>query len=247
MENYKNASIEEAVFDIRIDPALAIEGLELETLLYPKVSDCYPSKETLSAFEMVGEFNEGALAKTHATNKGVFGFRAWDKKHKQACTFGLDGFSFSRLKPYGNWGDCFSEAMRLWEIYKINLNPRYAKRVAVRFVNIIKTPPARFELGDYFNNPPRPPAGLPENLVEFLSRLRVKYEDNYYAAIILALQPIAQPADFVPILLDIDAFSEVPFDARDDKRVKKVFDRLHDIKNDIFEKSITDKTRELIK
>jgi len=245
MGKYINAPIEEAVFDVRIDPSLAIEGNELEALLFPKVSERYPSKETLREFKMVGELKEGK-ATSHATDNRVVGFRAWDKDKKHVCIFRRDGFSFSCLRPYSDWEGCFSEAMRLWGVYKDVYNPRNIKRVAVRFVNVIKIPLARFELGDYFHNPPQPPSGLPQNLVEFGSRLRVRYDDEYHAVIMLALQPALQPG-LVPILLDIDAFSEMPFDAGDKERLNKVFGRLHDIKNEIFEKSITDKTRELIK
>lgn len=245
MGKYLNAPIEEAVFDIRIDPALAIEGMELETILYPKVSERYPLKETMRIFEMGGEFKAGELAKSHATDKGAVGFRASDRDKKQVCTFRRDGFSFSRLRPYSDWEGCFLEAKGLWDIYKKEFNPQSIKRVAVRFVNVIKIPLARFELEDYFYNSPRPPEGLPENLVEFASRLRIRYDDNYHAVIILALQSVVQPG-FVPILLDIDAFSEVPFVVGDEERLNKVFERLHDIKNDIFEKSITDKTRDII-
>ena len=165
MEKYSKAPIAEAVFDIRIDPALAIEGNALESL-YAKVSDCYPAKEILKTSEMIGEIKDGELANVQAVSKGAVGFRFWDTERKQACRFGLDGFSFSRLRPYSGWEDCFPETMRLWAIYKADFNPHHIKRVAVRFINVIKIPEGRFELADYFNNPPEP-TGLPQDLTEF--------------------------------------------------------------------------------
>ncbi|MBI5493036.1 MAG: TIGR04255 family protein [Deltaproteobacteria bacterium] len=244
MKKYSKAPIEEAVFDIRIDPALAMEGKELESL-YTKVSDFYPIKEAQKTFELIGEIKEGELAKSQAKDIGVIGFRFWDADRKQVCRIGLDGFGFSRLKPYSDWEICFPEAMRLWNIYKKEFNPRFIKRVAVRFINIINIPEVRFELEDYFNNPPQPPSGLPQNVAEFLSRLKVKYEENFFAIVTLALQMPTVP-NVASILLDIDVFTEIPFNADDEDQLKNVFERLHYIKNDIFEKSITSKTKELI-
>ncbi len=245
MEKYTKAPIEEAVFDIKIDPSLSIEGKELESL-YPKVSDRYPIKDFQKTFELISEVKEGEVAKSQARNIGVVGFRCWDKEREQVCRFGLDGFSFSRLKPYSNWDTCFPEMMRLWNIYKETFNPRSVKRVAVRFINIIKIPEARFELEDYFNNSPQPPKGLPQDLIDFLSRLRVKLDDNFFAIITLALQMREEPK-ITPILLDIDVFTEIPFSTIEEERLKNIFESLRCIKNDIFEKSITPKTRELIK
>lgn len=245
MEKYSKAPIEEAVFDIRIDPALAIEGKELESL-HLKVSDRYPIKEIQKTFEVISEVKEGELAKSQAREIGVVGFRFWDNDRKQVCRCGLDGFSFSRLRPYTDWENCFHEVIRLWNIYKKEFNPRYIKRVAVRFINIIKIPELRFELADYFNNPPQPPENLPPNLVEFLSRLRVKYDENFFSIVTLASQMPSEP-NIVSILLDIDVFTEVPFNADNEVQIKNIFERLHFIKNDIFEKSITTRAKELLK
>ncbi|MBI5235877.1 MAG: TIGR04255 family protein [Deltaproteobacteria bacterium] len=245
MKKYSKAPIEEAVFDIKIDPALSIEGKDLESL-YTKVSDRYPIKEILRTSEVISEVKDGELANVQARSKGVVGFRFWDKERKQVCNFGLDGFNFSRLRPYSGWEDCFPEAMRLWGVYKADFNLHHIKRVAVRFINIIKITETRFELADYFNNPPAPPTGLPQDLTEFFSRLRVRYEDGYFAIITLAIQMPAEP-NTASILLDIDVCTETPFEAVDEGRLEKIFERLRHIKNDVFDKSITQKTKELIK
>lgn len=245
MEKYSKAPIEEAVFDIRIDPSLDIEGKEIESL-HSKVSERYPIKEIQKTFEVINEIKEGKFAGSQSRDIGVVGFRFWDKDRKQVCRYGLDGFSFSRLRPYSNWENCFPEVMNLWNIYKKDFNPRHIKRVAVRFINVIKIPEMHFELADYFNNPPQPPDKLPQNLVEFLSRLRVKYEENFFAIIILALQMPAEP-NVASILLDIDVCTEVPFSADNEEQLKNIFERLRHIKNDVFEKSITSKTKELLK
>ncbi len=95
---------------------------EIEAL-YPKVSDHYPEKRIQKMFETkVGSFGpvEG-MPSAETKDRGVVGFQFWAKDLKQVCRFGLDGFSFSRLRPYSDWDSSFPEAMRLWSIYTKSL------------------------------------------------------------------------------------------------------------------------------
>jgi uncharacterized protein (TIGR04255 family) len=244
MKNYSKAPIEEAIFDIKIDPALAIVGKDIE-FIHSNISDFYPVKEFLKTFQTSFKVKEGVPQLSMTEDKGL-GFRFWNEKRKQVCTFSLDGFGFSRLRPYDEWEPNFHEAMRLWKIYKDNFRPVYVKRVAVRFINVLEIPFTKFELNDYFFNPPEPPKELPQNIVEFLSRLMIKYEEHLHAITTLALQP-PQKDGFTSILFDIDVFSDVRFRSDEDALLSNIFERLHGIKNDIFEKSLTPKAKELIK
>jgi uncharacterized protein (TIGR04255 family) len=60
------------------------------------------------------------------------------------------------------------------------------------------------------------------------------------------IQAIIQPhkPGFVSIVLDIDVFREYQSPANEDE-TWSTLDRIRDIKNEIFEACITDKTREL--
>lgn len=238
MQKYSKAPIEEAIFDIKIDPALAIAGKDIEPI-HSKISS-YPIKEFIKAFQTSLEVKAGA------PQLSIIGYRFWNENRNHVCRFSLDGFSFSRLRPYDDWEHNFHEAMRLWKIYKDNFRPEYVKRVAVRFINVLEIPFTKFELNDYFFNPPEPPKELPQNIVEFLSRLMIRYEEHLHAIVTLALQP-PQKDGFTSILFDIDVFSDVRFRSDEDVKLLAIFDRLHGIKNDIFEKSLTPKAKELIK
>jgi len=244
MAKYSKAPIEEAVFDIRINPPLSIEGSDLNSL-YSKVSKSYPTVETQNKFEFVNTFKDGKPPESEVRDLKVVGLRFWDQDRKQAFRCGLDGFSFSRLRPYSGWEICFPEVMNLWAGYTNDFKPHRIKRVALRFVNAIKIPESRFELSDYFCDPPRPPEGLPQTLIGFLSRFTMRYADNYFAIVTLATLESSEA--YSSLLLDIDAFAETSLDAKDVDQLKLIFERLRRMKNDIFEKSITPKTKELIK
>jgi len=246
MIKYPKAPIVEAVFDIRIDPSLEVPGKEIESL-HTEVSEQYPVKEILRTFAATIEVKEG-LPSSQTEDRGIIGARFWDNDKKQVCKFELNGFSFSRLKPYDieGWEKYFPEVMRLWNIYKKRFAPRNITRVAVRCINSIEIPASRFELSNYFVDAPKPPEGLPQIVTNFLSRLEFQNEDGSLTLITLSLQQ-PQKSDITPILLDIDVFRNVHFSSGDDVQLRSIFERLRTIKNEIFEASLTDKTKELFR
>jgi uncharacterized protein (TIGR04255 family) len=244
VEKYRKAPITEALFDIRVDPVLGVSASDVERL-HAKISGGYPDKKPRRMWEAKLEFKEGTAVQTASEDKGVDGFLFWSADKKQVVQFRLDGFTFSRLKPYGSWEESFPEAMRLWKIYRDELKPVNIKRVASRFINSIEIPQSKFELKDYFVDPPQPPKGLPQELDGFLSRLIVRFEENVRAVTTFTNQPSSKP-DAAAVLFDIDVFADVKFPANYDQ-LPSIFDKLHKIKNDIFERSLTDKTKELFK
>lgn len=242
MPKYDNAPIQEAVFEIKIDPPLKVNTKKIEAL-HLKISDRYPEQRIQRTFETSLQPKDGT---SETIDKGVAGYQFWSEDKKQVCRFGLDGFSFSRLKPYTDWESSFPEAMRLWGVYNQAFTPEKIIRVAVRFINVIEIPEVAFELSDYFNNPPQPPENLPQDVEGFLSRMTVRFEKDLSAIIALALQPIIRPGS-VQILFDIDAHNNLHLSAKDTKILTKKFERLRNIKNKIFEESLTQKTKELFK
>jgi len=242
MPKYNNAPIQEAVFEVKIDPALKINTKGIEAL-HLKISDRYPEKRIQRTFETSLKPKDGT---SETIDKGVVGYQFWSKDQKQVCRYGLDGFSFSRLKPYTDWKSSFPEAMRLWKIYREEFEPEHIKRVALRFINVIEIPEVEFELNDYFLNTPQPPEKLPQDVEGFLSRMTVRFEKGLYAIIALASKPVISIGS-AQILFDIDVHENLPFSAKDDKILTKKFKKLRDTKNNIFEESLTAKTKELFK
>jgi len=244
MPKYKNPPIIEAVFDIKIDPVLGFPAKDIEKL-HAKISDSYPIMEPQSMWEAMVEFKEGVPAKSEAFDKGICGYRFWNSSRNQACLCRVDGFTFSRLKPYNSWEESFQEALRLWSIYQQNLKPDSIKRIAIRYINSIEIPAVKFELADYFVDPPKPPAGLPQDLDEFLTRFVIRFSENMRAIVMVGVQPPDKP-NTTRILLDIDVFAEVKNNmvSADSERVKNIFSNLREIKNRIFEETLQDKTKE---
>lgn len=245
MSKYNNPPIIEAVFDIRVDPVLGLPAKDIEKL-HVKIVESYPIMEPQGMWETMVEFKKGVPAKTEAKDKGIYGYRFWNSARNQVCLCRVDGFSFSRLKPYVSWEESSREALRLWSVYQQELKPGSVKRIAVRYINSIEIPAVKFELADYFVEPPKPPAGLPQALDEFLTRLVIRFSEDTRAIVTIRIQPPDKP-NTTKILLDVDAFTEPNIDLQssDKERVKETFDALRKIKNAIFEETLKDKTKGL--
>ncbi len=133
---YENAPITEALIDIRVQRRDSLTLDKLESL-YHAVKDKYPGKT--SRIYVEGRFSAGSEVGASAKQTQM-GFAFSTTEGRQIFQVRLDGFTFSRLRPYGNWNDLRDEAGRLWNLYREVANPLKTTRVAVRYINQIDIP-----------------------------------------------------------------------------------------------------------
>lgn len=242
MGKYPNAPITEALFDIRVDPVLGVEVAEIARL-HSLISVDYPEARPRRLWQTRLEFKDDRQVRASAEDGGIDGYLFWNGDKTQVAQFRLDGFTFSRLKPYDAWETHFPEAMRLWTIYRDRLGPLNIKRVATRFINSIEIAEPSVELGDYFVNPPQPPDDLPQELGGFLSRLFIRFEKGIVASTTFTSQQPAKPGTS-QFIFDIEVFTDVGSPSGDAGLADR-FDSLKEIKNRIFESYLTDKAKGL--
>jgi uncharacterized protein (TIGR04255 family) len=243
-EKYPNAPITEALFDIRIAPALNIDPKAIADL-HNKISNDYPEMKARHFLEAKLEFKDNGDHSQEPVNRGIDGYMFWSQDKKQVCQFRKDGFSFSRLKPYISWEDSYPEFKRLWEIYKTNLEPKSITRFALRFINLIEIPESSLKLEDYFVNAPSVAGNFDQPLEGFISRFILRFDPQTKAVITLNNQPTNIP-QMTHIVFDIDIFTETqaPIDFTD---FDHIFDKLKSLKNTIFENTLTEKTKVLFR
>ena len=238
-EHLQNAPIVEAVIDFRV-----------------------PRQEHVSAetFANIGSFlgehyrKSGSIQSIEA-RFGVVQGRAMDPQQMQTnlgwryqtaseiAQFSMDGFTFSKIKPYTTWGEVSSEAFRLWKVYANLAKPRQVSRVGVRYINRMPLPDVK-DLGEYLEAPPRLPEPIPQSVRDFLTRVHVRDDRRNASAIIVQALELRNEPNAISLLLDIDAFSEVN-EAPDFPGLTSIFEQLRQLKNAIFFASITDKTAEI--
>jgi uncharacterized protein (TIGR04255 family) len=237
---YQNAPIIEALIDLRVDLPAGVSLGDLERL-HEQVSHLYPSKRT--RFLLQRTLNPGADPALTST-QGPIGFAFQSADGRQICQVRLDGFSFSRLRPYGNWIELRTEARRLWDIYRSAVNPGIIRRVAVRYINQIDIPHLRIDYKEYFRTAPEVSPALPQAMSGLFMQLL--FPQPAYDGMLVLTQTVVPPPrpDMQSVILDLDAFRDEPALTSDDQ-IWDLLETLRNTKNTFFEGSITDKTREL--
>ena len=243
-EVFPNAPITEGLIDIRVEPAGNLTLTDLEKL-HTSIKDKYPNKKTRrtwhGTFEVKGEKQPLMTEQTQ-----VDGYQFSTSDGKQVVQYRLDGFTFSRLRPYTKWKAVYPEAQRLWDIYKATTKPLRVTRVALRYINSIEFPLEQFELSDYFTAAPTIPKELPQTLQHFFTRLIIPFPDRRVVATVIQTPSGKQdPTKFV-IILDIDVVAKVNLEPEDPK-IQEILSILRKTKNEVFDKSITDRTKELFR
>ena len=238
-EHLRNAPIVEAIIDFRVSRPEQLTP-DVFSNLEESIGKQYAKKSPIRLFQGTFGVDNGRLGDP-SQSQADWGWR-YQTEHEVA-QFRVDGFTFNKLEPYTTWEQVFAEAYRLWDIYRRLAEPTQVSRVAVRYINRMRLPGTE-NVDRYLEAPPTLPAPIPQLLREFLTRVYVDDDGTGASAVIVqALEKSMDPNTF-SILLDIDAFREVPLPP-DDPSLPEVFKRLRMLKNDIFYASVTEKTVEI--
>lgn len=239
--HYSRAPITEAIIDLRVTLP---EGFSVEQLtdIHALISDHFPTKEPIHAGSLMLQAGPNIKIDASRQHHG-FLFRSEDGLRIFQAT--LSGFTFNRLAPYKTWEEFRGEARQLWEVYKDICKPSSVIRAAVRFINRLDLPGPALDLKDYLRTVPEVSPDLPQGLSAFFMQLQIPQEDlNCMLIINEAFAPPTSP-ELVSVILDFDLFREQIWQS-DDEEIWRFLEQLRQRKNQAFEASITERTRELI-
>jgi hypothetical protein len=142
-----NAPITEALIDLRIDPPF--ESPDVLAPVRERLKDEFP--ETRNIIQVQGTLSvssdQSASVPPSSVQRRDYGYAMWTADQRRVVQVRTDGFSFSHLKPYGDWAALRADARKAWERFATQAS---VVRCAVRYVNRIELalPFAKFE--DFF-------------------------------------------------------------------------------------------------
>jgi len=238
-----NAPIREALIDFRVKmpPEFQVsEFLKLKEQLH----NSFPKFRERRAFR--GEFKivKGKPFETSSKDQGIVGYIFISENDAKIVQFRIDGFTYSRLKPYPNWDEIFNEARGLWNLFIENAKPNSVTRIAVRYINQIDLPLPLEDLEKYLTNPPKIPNNLGCGISGFLTKITTYFpEFDIYANIIQALEK-GQDPNHITLILDTDVYKLQDYMPNSEK-IWPMFERFHELKNLVFFESITEETARL--
>jgi uncharacterized protein (TIGR04255 family) len=236
-----NSPISEVLIDIRTQLS---GGFQVEQ--FAALKELFGSRLPVSQDQWLFEGvlkQGGEPVQNPAERKSLRGLMLKSKDELNVVQFRIDGFTYSRLKPYTKWESVFAEAWDLWKEYRKAFSPEVVTRIAVRYINRIEIPPP-VDFSRYLEAPPTVPEGVPNRVNTFLSRIVVYDPDKDVATnLVKALDKGADP-EHVVLLLDIDSYVHWDGEA-DDKNLKSRFTTLKEMDGRIFFASITEETARL--
>ena len=200
-----------------------------------------PYPGTSEVLEIQAKFEIKLESETSASKRQV-GWQFVSEDKRQAYQARLTGFSFHRLAPYEDWETFQTSARKLWLKYRSAVGPIPVKQFSVRYINSIDLP-AGEEISDYLSVYPEIPKGLPQSLSRYNLNLELPLPHRSDALLLIrhTLNPYdkAKP-DVVTILIDNEfVFFAEP--ALSDDDLWHRIDDIRDLKNTIFQSSITEK------
>jgi uncharacterized protein (TIGR04255 family) len=240
---YKNAPIQEAVFDIRVNKVSNVDVMHYESLRESVLSE-YPKTEQKIQVSGKYRFEKSDFITEHGTPKKM-GIIFTNNEGNKKVQFRKDGFTFNQLKPYSSWDNFSREAFKYWNIYKQEIKPDSINRIALRYINKIDLPlNDDLNFSNYFLNIPPLPSTFNQGYLSLFVRIKAQCSIGDFIANVTS--KFDKPEDnYLPFLIDIDVFSNRNFAI--DKNLNEEFLKIRENKNEIFESIITDKTRDLFK
>jgi uncharacterized protein (TIGR04255 family) len=238
--HYENAPITEALIDIRVDLPASVTQLQALESVHDQVKSKYPGKK--KGIQVFGQFSGGDAVGASASQT-LTGFAFNSDDGKQIIQSRRDGFTFSRLRPYGSWPELRDEARRLWDVYRSTLKPERITRVAVRYVNQIDIPLPTIDYKDYFRTTPEVSPVLPQGLSNFFMQLQFPLPD--LGGLLILTETAVPPPNptTTSVILDLDVFKQA--EMADDTEIWELLESLRDKKNEFFEGCVTERTRAL--
>ena len=238
----KNAPIVEALLDIQVQLPKE-KDLKMLHTLFEEVKDKYPLEKKRFTFSGTIEFKaQEEQAKSSVSNTQVDGYLFYSEDKSTVFQARLNGFTFNKHKPYQSWNALKKEAKQLWTLYMKVVEPVTINRIALRYVNKIplKIP---FTPSNYFKTLPYLANGLEYKMNNLFSQISItNHKIDARANITEAIETTG--IDTALFLLDIDVYQQGDFK---ESEIWKNFENLRDFKNEIFFKSITERTLKLLK
>jgi len=156
------------------------------------------------------------------------------------------GFSFNRLAPYGGLDEYLPEIERVWRIFVELTHPVTVRQVRLRYINRILLPldGDGLILGDYFQVSPQLPPQSNLTFTGFLNQhSAVEAGTGHQATIVLSGLPPEN--DRLPVLFDIQVHTAGGAEVDDWPWIRQQILSLRDLKNRIFENTLSEKCLKL--
>jgi len=232
--------IVEGLIDIRVEPSADATIAALKAACDELAAE-FPSQQEIRTFVAQLNFSPAPTASSLTTGDALDGIILRSTDEKWVVQFRLDGFTVSRLHPYGTWDELKGKASALWAKYSEAAKPTKVVRIASRFLNRVQLPIGESFEKTFLTNFVIGPT-LPQSVGGYLLRVVIPFQEHNAIAIVTQ----SLEGNSTDCILDLDTFSEQPQGMAENEMWDRL-DILRDVKNRLFFGSFTELALERFK
>lgn len=133
------APIVEGLIDIRVERSAGATIAAIKTVC-DELAFEFPSRQEMRLVVAQINISPESTDSSLTTGDAPGGIILRSADGKWVVQYRLDGFTVSRLQPYGTWDELKAKASALWAKYSEAAKPTKVVRVALRFINRVLLP-----------------------------------------------------------------------------------------------------------
>ena len=222
--------IREAILEFQIAPMVDISIEELEQWeILSTYSALKIKKSSGISFKMNSDLTFGESSARQSIEGGV----SHDSERNIALQIMRNRLTVNKLAPYTDFDFLKKEAQTFWEQYQRKLNPEKIQRVGLRYINEISLSelPEHYLLREFV-----PQGELAAQAIRSYQRYEIRRVEQQIGGLV----QIIIENESKRLFIDIDTFSERPYQANDTMVWSESVERLHSLKNELFFSTITE-------
>ncbi|WP_263458901.1 TIGR04255 family protein [Bathymodiolus japonicus methanotrophic gill symbiont] len=240
--NYLRPPITEAVIEVRVNHTLKEENVNK---IVKKLQSIYPNKSTVNNLSInITPQPEGGDQLNVNSRPEAYHLVSDDQIN--IAIVSSNSLAVSQLAPYQGWEAIHKNFVEAWKIWKRVSSSHPISRIGVRYINRIDIPlqdEKKIDLEEYLTFNPQVPILSDLPMVAYLMQITQPIDSLW--SVNITSKGIQSPlVNNLSLLLDVDVFRTKDI-LLSDEGLWEAINEARSIKNDIFDKCITQKTKEL--
>lgn len=233
--NYSRPPITESVIELRFSEEIDFDKIVKRS---DKFKRHYPNEQ--KNIQLTTEFSDRGVFGT----AGDLGLRLSSKDELDIVTINKNAFAVSRLAPYPGWEQFYARFHHDFELFTDQFGRRTFTRAGMRYINRLDIPLGAPDARHFINVYPQLPEFDRSSPRTFALTSTFVLEEEGLGVTLQSATVESPVPKCTSLVIDIDVFAESDLPMRYDMWESKL-KKMREVKNHIFERSITDDARKL--
>lgn len=232
---YLKPPITESVIELRFSEEIDFEKIVKRSVKFKRA---YPNES--KNIEILTEFSDKGVS----TRDADVGLRLSSKDELDILAINKNSLMVSRLAPYPGWEAFSARFHHDFERFTEEFGRRTFVRAGMRYINRLDIPSEASDARQFIKVYPQLPEFERSKPRTFALTSTFELEEQGLAVTLQSATAESPVPKCTSLVIDIDVFAEAELPMRYDGWEAKL-NQMREVKNDVFERSITDEARKL--